>query len=90
MSFSGNYDSTSEINDSSMTLSPTLTSIVTHMKKGYGSSVQNSSFSSRLRESVNSLVNEVRSLNRSYAKEGTESSSSSHKDDYEDPFQVRS
>uniref|UniRef100_A0A1I7VVQ3 DENN domain-containing protein 4C n=1 Tax=Loa loa TaxID=7209 RepID=A0A1I7VVQ3_LOALO len=72
-----NFDSPFDKNDSSLTLSPSLASLVNQMKKGYDDVLQAGSLSSRLREGVNTLVNEVRSLNRSYAKDGGESTHSS-------------
>ncbi|VDK77750.1 unnamed protein product [Litomosoides sigmodontis] len=75
-----NFESTFDKNDSSLTLSPSLASLVSHMKKGYDDVLQAGSFSSRLREGVNTLVNEVRSLNRSYAKDVGESAHSSQRE----------
>ncbi|MCP9266048.1 C-myc promoter-binding protein [Dirofilaria immitis] len=71
-----NFESPFDKNDSSLTLSPSLASLVNQMKKGYDDVLQAGSLSSRLREGVNTLVNEVRSLNRSYAKDGGESTHS--------------
>lgn len=59
------------------------------MKKGYDDVLQAGSLSSRLREGVNTLVNEVRSLNRSYAKDGGESTHSSQREVNEQSDQVR-
>ncbi|VDP12311.1 unnamed protein product [Onchocerca flexuosa] len=75
-----NFESPFDKNDSSLTLSPSLASLVNQMKKGYDDVLQAGSLSSRLREGVNTLVNEVRSLNRSYAKDGGESSHSSQRE----------
>ncbi|VBB28437.1 unnamed protein product [Acanthocheilonema viteae] len=75
-----NFDSPFDKNDSSLTLSPSLASLVNHMKKGYDDVLQAGSLSSRLREGVNTLVNEVRSLNRSYIKDVGESIHSSQRE----------
>uniref|UniRef100_A0A1I8EJ60 UDENN domain-containing protein n=2 Tax=Wuchereria bancrofti TaxID=6293 RepID=A0A1I8EJ60_WUCBA len=75
-----NFDSPFDKNDSSLTLSPSLASLVNQMKKGYDDVLQAGGLSSRLREGVNTLVNEVRSLNRSYAKDGGESTHSSQRE----------
>lgn len=59
------------------------------MKKGYDDVVQAGSLSSRLREGVNTLVNEVRSLNRSYAKDVGESTHSLQREINEQSDQVQ-
>ncbi|VDN04276.1 unnamed protein product [Thelazia callipaeda] len=86
-STAGNFDSPFDKNDTSLTLSPSLASLVNQMKKGYDDVLQAGNLSSRLREGVNSLVNEVRSLNRSYAKDGSESTHSSQRETNEQPDQ---
>ncbi|VDM36820.1 unnamed protein product [Toxocara canis] len=63
-----NFESSCDNADASLTISPSLSSLVTQVKKGYDDVIQSSNFSSRLRDGVHSLVNEVRSLNRAYNK----------------------
>uniref|UniRef100_A0A915Q514 UDENN domain-containing protein n=1 Tax=Setaria digitata TaxID=48799 RepID=A0A915Q514_9BILA len=79
-STASSFESPFDKNDSSLTLSPSLASLVNQVKKGYDDVLQAGSLSSRLREGVNTLVNEVRSLNRSYVKDGGESTHSSQRE----------
>uniref|UniRef100_A0A915BHZ9 tRNA-splicing endonuclease subunit Sen54 N-terminal domain-containing protein n=1 Tax=Parascaris univalens TaxID=6257 RepID=A0A915BHZ9_PARUN len=76
-----NFESSCDSADASLTISPSLSSLVTQVKKGYDDVILSSNFSSRLRDGVHSLVNEVRSLNRAYNKGATENGHLPGRDD---------
>lgn len=84
-----NFESSYDSADASLTISPSLSSLVTQVKKGYDDVILSSNFSSRLRDGVHSLVNEVRSLNRAYNKGATENGHLPGRDDNDELlFQV--
>lgn len=83
----GNLDASSEVAEPPITISPSLTSLVTQMKRGYDDVIQGGNLSSRLREGVSLLVNEVRGLNRSSLKEMPENNIYATSEDHEDTFQ---
>ncbi|MFH4977087.1 hypothetical protein AB6A40_003796 [Gnathostoma spinigerum] len=86
----GNFDTTEDQN-AALTISPSLSSLVSQMKKhaikGYDGVVQSSNLSSRLRSGVSSFVNEVRNLNRSYGRASTGSTGSCTHEDQDDILQ---
>ncbi|VDK42926.1 unnamed protein product [Anisakis simplex] len=72
---SDNLDTSNDANGTvaSLTISPSLSSLVSQVKKGYDDVIQSTNLSTRLRDGVHSLVNEMKSLNRSYNTNNTSS-----------------